>query len=125
MSSSSLKDRQKLLKKDKDLVPNSTEIEVAKASFHDSIEHTDAGWYIWLIALTASIGGMLFGYGTGIISAVLVYLEDSLGHLLSASEKELITSLCSVATPADGVFVSLLAHVVVCAIFYGKNYYHT
>jgi SP family myo-inositol transporter-like MFS transporter 13 len=89
MSSSSPKDGQKSLERDKDLVPNSSQIEVGKASFHDSIEldeieHTDTGWYIWLIALAASIGGMLFRYDTEIISAVLVYLEDSLGHLLSA-----------------------------------------
>ncbi|KAJ5471429.1 hypothetical protein N7530_008786 [Penicillium desertorum] len=96
MSSSSLKDGQKSLERDKDLVPNSSQIEVGKASFHDSIEldeieHTDTGWYIWLIALAASIGGMLFGYDTEIISAVLVYLEDSLGHLLSAkSPRQLI-----------------------------------
>ncbi|KAJ5515534.1 hypothetical protein N7527_007094 [Penicillium freii] len=114
MSSSSLKDGQKSLERDKDFVPNSSQIEVGKASFHDSIEldaieHTDTGWYIWLIALTASIGGMLFGYDTGIISAVLVYIEDSLGHLLSASEKELITSLCSAGAFVGSIIAGLTA----------------
>ncbi|KAJ5202504.1 hypothetical protein N7449_004583 [Penicillium cf. viridicatum] len=114
MSSSSLKDGKKPLETDKDLMSNSNHIEVAKASFHDSIEldeieHTDAGWYIWLIALTASIGGMLFGYDTGIISAVLVYLEDSLGHLLSASEKEMITSLCSAGAFVGSIIAGLTA----------------
>ncbi|KAB8227183.1 major facilitator superfamily domain-containing protein [Aspergillus alliaceus] len=51
--------------------------------------------YIWLVSFTASIGGLLFGYDTGSISVVLVYLQDSLGHKLFASEKELITSPCS------------------------------
>jgi SP family myo-inositol transporter-like MFS transporter 13 len=114
MSSSSLNDGRKSFEKDKDLVPDSTQIEVAKASIHDAveldeIEHTDTGWYIWLIALTASIGGMLFGYDTGIISAVLVYLEDSLGHLLSASEKELITSLCSAGAFVGSIIAGLTA----------------
>ncbi|OQD86138.1 hypothetical protein PENANT_c008G01844 [Penicillium antarcticum] len=91
-----------------------TQIEVAKATIHDAvdldeIEHTDTGWYIWLIALTASIGGMLFGYDTGIISAVLVYLEDGLGHLLSASEKEMITSLCSAGAFVGSIIAGLTA----------------
>ncbi|CAG8908851.1 unnamed protein product [Penicillium egyptiacum] len=102
MSSSSLE-------KDKDLVPDSTRIEVTKASLHDSIENTDTGWYIWLIVLTASIGGMLFGYDTGIISAVLVYLEDILGHLLSASEKEMITAPCSAGAFVESIIAGLTA----------------
>lgn len=61
----------------------------------DSIEETTIGPFIWLVAFCASIAGSLFGYDTGIISAVLVYLGDSLGHELAANEKELITSLCS------------------------------
>lgn len=52
--------------------------------------------YVWMVALSASIAGMLFGYDTGIISAVLVYIKDALGgRHLTSSEKELITSLCS------------------------------
>ncbi|CBF86911.1 hypothetical protein AN2465.2 [Aspergillus nidulans FGSC A4] len=52
--------------------------------------------YVWMVALSASIAGMLFGYDTGIISAVLVYIKDALGgRYLTSSEKELITSLCS------------------------------
>lgn len=38
----------------------------------DSIEQTKAGKFSWLVSITAAIGGMLFGYDTGIISAVLV-----------------------------------------------------
>lgn len=40
----------------------------------DEIEQTDSGAYVCLVALTAYIGGILFGYDTGIISAVLVYI---------------------------------------------------
>mgnify|MGYP005988799681 CR=1 FL=1 len=70
----------------------------------DEIETVDAGNFIWLVSITASIGGLLFGYDTGIISGVLVYLHDDLGHFLSASEKELVTSLCSA-----GAFVGAIA----------------
>ncbi|MCJ1259176.1 myo-inositol transporter [Lignoscripta atroalba] len=61
----------------------------------DTIELTQTGSFSWLISITAAIGGMLFGYDTGIISAVLVYLYEDLGHTLSSGEKELITSITS------------------------------
>jgi MFS transporter, SP family, solute carrier family 2 (myo-inositol transporter), member 13 len=62
----------------------------------DSIELTETGHFVWLVAITASIAGALFGYDTGIISAVLVYLGTDLdGQLQNASHKEAITSLCS------------------------------
>jgi len=37
----------------------------------------------------------LFGYDTGYISSVLVTIGTSLGHVLSTSEQELVTSLTS------------------------------
>ncbi|KAB8202749.1 major facilitator superfamily domain-containing protein [Aspergillus parasiticus] len=58
----------------------------------DEIEQTDAGAYVWLVALTASIGGMLFGYDTGIISAVLM-----------------ITSLCSAGSFLGAIIAGLTA----------------
>ncbi|KAJ4293380.1 hypothetical protein N0V90_008663 [Kalmusia sp. IMI 367209] len=62
----------------------------------DSIEQTPTGKFVWLVTLTASIAGALFGYDTGIISAVLVYLGTDLdGRIMNAGEKEAITSLCS------------------------------
>jgi len=62
----------------------------------DSIELTDTGHFVWLVTITASIAGALFGYDTGIISAVLVYLGTDLNHvIMSSSQKEAITSLCS------------------------------
>ncbi|KAI9932337.1 hypothetical protein ASPWEDRAFT_112121 [Aspergillus wentii DTO 134E9] len=62
----------------------------------DDINNLPVSWFVWVVALTASIAGLLFGYDTGIISAVLVYIGDSLDqHSLSSNEKELITSLCS------------------------------
>ncbi|KAL4913055.1 hypothetical protein BDW62DRAFT_205940 [Aspergillus aurantiobrunneus] len=44
----------------------------------DSIEDIAPSWFVWLVALTASTAGGLFGYDTGIISAVLVYLGNDL-----------------------------------------------
>jgi SP family myo-inositol transporter-like MFS transporter 13 len=44
------------------------------------------------------------GYDTGIISAVLVYLNEDLGKALNASEKELITSITS-----GGAFIGAVA----------------
>ncbi|KUJ24513.1 general substrate transporter [Mollisia scopiformis] len=70
----------------------------------DSIEKTQSGKYAWLVAITAGVGGLLFGYDTGIISAVLVYLNDDLGKVLNASEKELITSITS-----GGAFIGAVA----------------
>lgn len=61
-----------------------------------SIENIPVSWFVWLVAATASTAGMLFGYDTGIISAVLVYLGDDLNNRpVTSNEKELITSLCS------------------------------
>ncbi|KAI5781527.1 myo-inositol transporter [Geopyxis carbonaria] len=61
----------------------------------DTIEETPIGRYAWMVTLAAAIGGLLFGYDTGVISGVLVVLGDDLGHELSSSEKELITSITS------------------------------
>lgn len=62
----------------------------------DSIEDTVPGAYVWLCAAATAIGGMLFGYDTGVISGVLVVLGTDLDNkILSSSEKELITALCA------------------------------
>jgi hypothetical protein len=77
-----------------------------------SIEEVAASKAAWLISITVSLGGytcikdndsgtvtddfrFLFGYDTGYISSVLVTIGTSLGHVLSTSEQELVTSLTS------------------------------
>jgi len=76
----------------------------------DTIEETQSGRYAWLVSITAAIGGMLFGYDTGIISAVLVYIGKSLDHkTLSSSDKELITSITSGAAFFGAIFAGLTA----------------
>ncbi|KAK7432226.1 hypothetical protein QQZ08_001171 [Neonectria magnoliae] len=63
--------------------------------FDDSIEETKPSKAVWLITITVAMGGFLFGYDTGVISAVLVTIGDDLGHKLSSHEQELVTSLTS------------------------------
>ncbi|KAL0932921.1 myo-inositol transporter [Colletotrichum truncatum] len=64
-------------------------------NFDDSIEDTEPSKAVWLITFTVAMGGFLFGYDTGVISAVLVSLKSDLGHELSTSEQELVTSITS------------------------------
>lgn len=75
----------------------------------DTIENTKTGKYSWLVSITAAIGGMLFGYDTGIISAVLVYIHKDIGHQLSSSEKELITSITSGGAFLGAIFAGATA----------------
>lgn len=92
----------------------------------NSIEDIPTSWFVWLVAVTASVAGSLFGYDTGIISAVLVYLNNDLGgRPTSSSEKELITSLCSGGAFIGAIIAGLtadqygrkIAIYVGCALF--------
>lgn len=51
----------------------------------------------------------IIGYDTGYISAVLVIIGEDLGHRLSTSESELITSLTSGGALVGAVFAGLSA----------------
>lgn len=75
----------------------------------DSIESTKTGKFSWLVSITAAIGGMLFGYDTGIISAVLVYIDDDLGHHLNSSQRELVTSITSGGAFLGAIFAGATA----------------
>ncbi|KAF6800156.1 myo-inositol transporter [Colletotrichum sojae] len=75
----------------------------------DSIEQTRTGRFSWMVSITAAIGGMLFGYDTGIISAVLVYIHQDLGHTLDSSERELITSITSGGAFVGAIFAGATA----------------
>ncbi|KAI8718190.1 MFS domain-containing protein [Fusarium sp. LHS14.1] len=63
--------------------------------FDDSIEDTKPSRSVWMITFTVAMGGFLFGYDTGVISAVLVTLGGDLGHELDSHEQELVTSITS------------------------------
>ncbi|KAL2436833.1 Myo-inositol transporter 1 [Exophiala dermatitidis] len=84
----------------------STSEEVAELS---GIEDTAASTAAWLISITVSIGGFLFGYDTGYISSVLVTIGTSLGHELSSSEQELVTSLTSGGALVGAVYAGMTA----------------
>jgi len=58
---------------------------------------------------------LLFGYDTGIISAILVYLGNDLGKTLNSSEKELVTSSTS-----GGAFIGAVV-AGLCADRYGRK----
>ncbi|RDW80366.1 hypothetical protein BP5796_05064 [Coleophoma crateriformis] len=75
----------------------------------DSIEKTPTGKFVWLVTLTASVGGLLFGYDTGIISAVLLYLNTDLGSVLNSNDKELITSITSGGAFIGAIIAGLTA----------------
>lgn len=93
-------------------MPDAIHVEVmtGDANEYDSIEELPTGWFVWLVALSASIGGSLFGYDTGIISAVLVYLNNDLNNRPTTSnEKELITSLCSGGAFIGAIIAGLTA----------------
>jgi SP family myo-inositol transporter-like MFS transporter 13 len=88
-----------------------THIEITdEDSDRPDIEKVKTGPFVWLVAFCASIAGSLFGYDTGIISAVLVYLGDDLNHRqVSSNEKELITSLCSGGAFIGAIIAGLTA----------------
>lgn len=91
-----------------------------------SIEATAASKAAWLISLTISQCGFLFGYDTGYISSVLVTIGTSLGHELTSSESELVTSLTSGGALVGAVYAGLSADKwgrkvpiwVACIIFF-------
>ncbi|KAH6663314.1 general substrate transporter [Plectosphaerella plurivora] len=93
MVSDKPQDSGKLL--DLDHVEDMTAGDAAFVSGASGIEDTKPSTAVWLITFTVAMGGFLFGYDTGVISAVLVSLDSDLGHELSSSEQELITSITS------------------------------
>lgn len=102
------KDFKELAQHKETVADGSSEIQVSLDGL-DSIEQTQTGKFSWLVSITAAIGGMLFGYDTGIISAVLVYIDNDLGHTLSSSEKELITSITSGGAFIGAIFAGATA----------------
>ncbi|HWE55465.1 MAG TPA: sugar porter family MFS transporter [Acidimicrobiales bacterium] len=63
------------------------------------------GYSRWAVIWTSGImalGGLLFGYDTGVVSGALLFLQDDFGHM-GAFQKELVTSLLLVGA-AVGAF---------------------
>ena len=49
-----------------------------------------------------ALGGLLFGYDTGVVSGALLFLDDSFHHL-SSFQKELVTSLLLVGAAIGAI----------------------
>lgn len=76
----------------------------------DTIEDGTPGAFVWLVASAAAIGGLLFGYDTGVISGVLVVIDSDLDNkILSSSQKELITALCAAGGLCGSVIAGMTA----------------
>ncbi|KAM5356686.1 hypothetical protein ACJ41O_003332 [Fusarium nematophilum] len=70
----------------------------------DFIEDSTPGLFLNLCVVTTAIGGLLFGFDTGVISGMLVVIGGDLDNRpLDHWEKELITALC-----AAGAFVGAI-----------------
>ncbi|KAI2642281.1 putative MFS myo-inositol transporter [Xylaria nigripes] len=80
----------------------------APISGTDSTQAGRLGYFVWLLAFSAGISGLLFGYDTGVISATLVSIGSSLsGRELTSLDKSIITSstslLALVASPLSSI----------------------
>jgi len=62
---------------------------------------------VWASAITA-LGGLLFGYDTGVVSGALLYLHTSFGPV-SSFQKELVTSLLLVGAAVGAQFAGRVA----------------
>lgn len=96
------------------VINDKTHVEVSDEVLPDNdIDNIAVSWFVWLVAATASIAGALFGYDTGIISAVLVYLGTDLDNKeASSGEKEAITALCSAGAFVGAIIAGLTADKV-------------
>ncbi|MGI8752249.1 MAG: sugar porter family MFS transporter [Acidimicrobiales bacterium] len=56
---------------------------------------------VWTAAITA-LGGLLFGYDTGVVSGALLFLKDDFHHITSF-QKELVTSLLLVGAAIGAI----------------------
>jgi len=62
---------------------------------------------VWMAAITA-LGGLLFGYDTGVVSGALLFLKDSFPHI-TAFQEELVTSLLLVGAAIGAIGAARLA----------------
>src|ERR1700720_687842 len=70
---------------------------------HDALREPVRRAVVWTAAITA-LGGLLFGYDTGVVSGALLFFHTSFGNV-SSFDKELVTSLL-LAGAAVGAFAS-------------------
>ena len=75
----------------------------SEAALHDARQEPVGRAVVWTAAITA-LGGLLFGYDTGVVSGALLFLHTSFGNV-SSFDKELVTGLLLVGA-AVGAFGS-------------------
>ncbi|KAI1432353.1 putative MFS myo-inositol transporter [Xylaria sp. CBS 124048] len=76
----------------------------------DKTQIARLGHFVWLLAFSAGISGLLFGYDTGVISATLVSIGSSLSNReLTSLDKSVITSSTSLLALVASPLSSILA----------------
>ena len=76
------------------------------AEIHDAPQEPVGRAVIWTAAITA-LGGLLFGYDTGVVSGALLFLHTSFGNL-SSFDKELVTGLLLVGAAVGAQLLTVL-----------------
>ena len=80
------------------------------AEIHDAPQEPVGRAVIWTAAITA-LGGLLFGYDTGVVSGALLFLHTSFGNM-SSFDKELVTGLLLVGAAVGAFGSGKLADVI-------------
>jgi MFS family permease len=84
--------------------------EVVETEPHDVPREPVGRAVVWTAAITA-LGGLLFGYDTGVISGALLFLHVSFGTM-SSFDKELVTSLLLVGAAVGAMGSGRLADAI-------------
>src|SRR4051812_8436605 len=63
--------------------------------------------FVFLVSVTAALGGLLFGYDTGVISGALLFLKAEFS--LSSNGQAILTSMALVGAAAGATFGGSLA----------------
>jgi MFS family permease len=69
------------------------------------------GRAVVLTSAITALGGLLFGYDTGVVSGALLFLHTSFGHL-SSFELELVTSVLLIGAASGALGAGRLADVI-------------